>query len=213
MHFEKLGQLITEAVSHEEESHLLARHLQKVTAGLHSTVMISNKNNSTDALIRFIIKYIEHAPKFLSVMAKVSAEANMRGLTLPLIKVSEEFFLNPPEILGNEKNLERLMESSYLTHRMIEEVNDRFLASRGKVLIPVDMITANLIIHNLIGEPFSNQLDAFCFELAKEIVPFPSTNTEPSSPTFITTEQQITWTKAWMHWSELLDESHVKLSI
>ena len=213
MQFEKLGQLITKAKSHEKKTNQLALHLQSVTKGLHSSVRMSDKKKAPDALMNFVIKYIEHSPKFLSVMAKVSAEANMIGLTLPLIKVSEDFFLNPPEILGVETSLERLLESSYLTHRLIEEVNDRFQASTGKVLVPVDMITANLIVHNLIGEPFSNQLDKFCFELAKEIVPHSDAKTTRSSKTLISEEQQIIWTKAWIHWSDLLEENHVALRL
>ena len=213
MQFEKLGQLITKAKSHEKKTNQLALHLQSVTKGLHSSVRMSDKKKAPDALMNFVIKYIEHSPKFLSVMAKVSAEANMIGLTLPLIKVSEDFFLNPPEILGAETSLERLLESSYLTHRLIEEVNDRFQARTGKALVPVDMITANLIVHNLIGEPFSNQLDVFCFELAKEIVPHSEIKTKPSSNILISEEQQIIWTKAWMHWSDLLEENNVALRL
>lgn len=211
--FEKLGEVIERAKSHEENTGQLSRHLQKVTAGLHSSVTVKSKQHSPAALTNFVIKYIEHAPKFLSVMAKASAEASMLGLTLPIIKVSEDFFLNPPEILGREESLERLMESAYLIHRLIEEVNDRFLLETGKALVPVDMITANLIIHNLIGEPFSNQLDDFCFELAKEVIQASDSQGEPSPEALISDEKQMAWTKAWLHWSEILEESHVGLRL
>jgi len=211
--FEKLGEVINRAKGHEQSTGQLSLHLQKVTEGLHSSVTIKNKKHSPAALANFVIKYIEHAPKFLSVMAKASTETSMIGLTLPIIKVSEDFFLHPPEILGHEESLQRLMEAAYLTHRLIEEVNDRFLLETGQALVPVDMITANLIIHNLIGEPFSNQLDDFCFELAKEVVQ-PSTFQEERFPeTLISEKKQIAWTKAWLHWSELLEENHVGLRL
>lgn len=213
MQFEKLGEVINRAKIHEQSTGKLSLHLQKVTEGLHSSVTIKNKKHSPAALANFVIKYIEHAPKFLSVMAKASAEANMLGLTLPIIKVSEDFFLNPPEILGHEESLERLMESAYLSHRLIEEVNDRFLLETGQALVPVDMMTANLIIHNLIGEPFSNQLDDFCFELAKEVIQPSDAQEEPFPETLISDEKQIAWTKAWLHWSELLEENHVGLRL
>ena len=213
MQLEKLGNLIAKAKAHEDKTKQLSLHLQKVTDGLHSAVTIKNKKHSPTVLADFVIKYIAHAPRFLSVMAKASAEANMLGLLLPIIKLSEDFFLNPPRIIGHEESLERLMESSYLTHRLIEEVNDRFLLESGKILVPVDMITANLIIHNLIGEPFSNQLDDFCFELAKEIIQ-PSNSKKNLGPGLhISDEKQIAWTKAWLHWSELLAESQVKLRL
>lgn len=211
--FEKLGKVVSRAKTHEQSTGKLSLHLQKVTEGLHSSVTIKNKKHSPSALANFVIKYIEHVPKFLSVMAKASAEANMLGLTLPIIKVSEDFFLHPPEILGHGETLERLMESAYLSHRLIEEVNDRFLLETGQALVPVDMMTANLIIHNLIGEPFSNQLDDFCFELAKEVIQPADAQEEPFPETLISDEKQIAWTKAWLHWSELLEEKHVGLRL
>lgn len=67
--------------------------------------------------------------------------------------------------MRQEKSLLRLMGSAY-AHRLIEEINDRYLLETGQIFIPSDMTTANLIMHQLIGEPFANQLDALCVTLA-----------------------------------------------
>lgn len=51
------------------------------------------------------------------------------------------------------------MDESYLAHRLIEEVNDRFMSSYNAPLVSMDMTRSNLIIHHLVGEPFANRLD------------------------------------------------------
>ncbi|HSX69979.1 MAG TPA: hypothetical protein VLF16_03520, partial [Pseudomonas sp.] len=50
-------------------------------------------------------------------------------------------------------------DEAYLAHRLVEEVNDRYIAHLGQPLIPLDTTVANVIAHQLIGEPFANQLD------------------------------------------------------
>ena len=42
---------------------------------------------------------------------------------------------------------------------MLEEVNDRFISYCGIPLAPLDTTRANVIAHELIGEPFANELD------------------------------------------------------
>src|SRR5690606_5487614 len=53
-----------------------------------------------------------------------------------------------------------LLDESYLAHRLIEEINDRYITYLGQPLIPLDTTLANLIAHQLIGEDCANRLDA-----------------------------------------------------
>ncbi len=212
MPFHLISELITQAKAQEQETNQLARQLEKMTNGLHSTIRISSEKKSAVSLTTFVLKYIEHAPKYLTVMVKASIEARMQAWILPVIKLTEDFFLHPPSVVGQEKSLTRLMESAYLAHRLIEEINDRYFLEAGQVLIPVDMTTANLIIHQLIGEPFSNQLDALCVELANDLMT--SRRKKIAQQTVsITPEKQRLWIQAWQHWSDVLDEKNVSIKL
>ena len=61
--------------------------------------------------------------------------------------------------MQGHEGLEGLLDEAYLAHRLVEEVNDRYIAHFDQPLIPLDTTRANLIAHQLIGEPFANQLD------------------------------------------------------
>jgi len=210
--FHLISELITQAKVQEQETKQLARQLEKMTNGLHSTIHISGEKKSAVSLTAFVLKYIEHAPKYLTVMVKASIEARMEEWIFPVIKLTEDFFLHPPSVVGQEKSLTRLMESAYLAHRLIEEINDRYFLEAGRVLIPVDMTTANLIIHQLIGEPFSNQLDVLCVELANDLMT--SRRKKIAQQTVgITPEKQRLWIQAWQHWSDVLDEKNVSIKL
>jgi len=210
--FHLISELITQAKVQEQETKQLARQLEKMTNGLHSTIHISGEKKSAVSLTAFVLKYIEHAPKYLTVMVKASIEARMQEWIFPVIKLTEDFFLHPPSVVGQEKSLTRLMESAYLAHRLIEEINDRYFLEAGRVLIPVDMTTANLIIHQLIGEPFSNQLDVLCVELANDLIT--SRRKKIAQQTVgITPEKQRLWIQAWQHWSDVLDEKNVSIKL
>lgn len=212
MPFHLISELITQAKVQEQETKQLARQLEKMTNGLHSTIHISGEKKSAVSLTAFVLKYIEHAPKYLTVMVKASIEARMQEWILPVIKLTEDFFLHPPSVVGQDKSLTRLMESAYLAHRLIEEINDRYFLEAGQVLIPVDMTTANLIIHQLIGEPFSNQLDVLCVELANDLMT--SRRKKIAQQTVgITPEKQRLWIQAWQHWSDVLDEKNVSIKL
>lgn len=212
MPFHLISELITQAKAQEQETKQLARQLEKMTNGLHSTIHISGEKKSAVSLTAFVLKYIEHAPKYLTVMVKASIEARMEEWIFPVIKLTEDFFLHPPSVVGQEKSLTRLMESAYLAHRLIEEINDRYFLEAGRVLIPVDMTTANLIIHQLIGEPFSNQLDVLCVELANDLIT--SRRKKIAQQTVgITPEKQRLWIQAWQHWSDVLDEKNVSIKL
>lgn len=212
MPFHLISELITQAKAQEHETDQLARQLEKITNGLHSTIHVSGEKKSAASLMTFVLKYIEHTPKYLTIMVNASIEAQMQTWVLPVIKLTEDFFLHPPSVVGQEKSLTRLMESAYLAHRLIEEINDRYLLETGQVLIPVDMTTANLIIHQLIGEPFSNQLDALCVELASSLMTSRRKKIVQQTVS-ITPEKQRLWIQAWQHWSDVLDEKNVSIKL
>jgi hypothetical protein len=98
-------------------------------------------------------------PELLQAAHEVSLEAGIEAQIKPVLKVAEQFFLQPPALMAGHKGLEGLLDEAYLAHRLVEEVNDRYIAHLGAPLIPLDTTVANLIAHQLIGEAFANQLD------------------------------------------------------
>jgi hypothetical protein len=146
------------AKQHEQKTRHLENMLKHQFDKVHMAIQLPQAD-AISSLLQFITAYIEHVPDFLDAARTISQNAGIEAYTVPCLKLAEDFFLKPPEIVCDHVGLDELMDEAYLAHRLMEEVNDRFMARAGTPLIPMDTTLSNLIIHNLIGEPFSNELD------------------------------------------------------
>lgn len=153
-----LRDLIQRAQEHEAHGGELARLLDGQLNRLHPSIQLSTSTGS-DVLKRFVVAYIEQVPEVLEAANQVAREAGIEAQVKPVLKVAEQFFLQPPSLVAGHEGLDGLLDEAYLAHRLVEEVNDRYIAHLGQPLIPLDTTVANLIAHQLIGEPFANQLD------------------------------------------------------
>jgi hypothetical protein len=158
MNISALQQLIQRARQHEATSGQLARQLQGQLTALHPTIRLPGVD-ALGVLQRFVEAYIEQVPELLEAANQVAREAGIEAQIKPVLKVAEQFFLQPLALMAGHEGLEGLLDEAYLAHRLVEEVNDRYIRHLGKPLIPLDTTVANLIAHQLIGEPFANQLD------------------------------------------------------
>lgn len=153
-----IRQAIAVAKSHEKSTGLLARLLNTRISNLHHAVQLPQEN-IVPALLNFIIHYIDQVPEFIDAVDAIANECDITDYTEPVITIAEDFFVQPPSLIDGHEGLAALMDESYLAHRLIEEVNDRFMSYYNTPLVPMDMTRSNLIIHHLIGEPFANHLD------------------------------------------------------
>ncbi|MEZ5530628.1 MAG: hypothetical protein R3E57_11980 [Porticoccaceae bacterium] len=153
-----IRQAIATAKAHEHATGQLATLMQARAARLHHAIQLPPQN-IVPALLNFIIHYIDHVPEFIDAVDSIADECNLTDHTEPVMQVAKEFFVQPPELINGHHGLNGLMDESYLAHRLIEEVNDRFMSRYSIPLVPMDMTRSNLIIHHLIGEPFANHLD------------------------------------------------------
>ncbi len=158
MNITALHALIQRAHQHEANTGHLADQVQAYIGQLHPSIRLPDED-AHGVLQRFVSAYIEQVPELLQAAHQVAQEAGIETQIKPVLKVAEQFFLQPPALMEGHEGLEGLLDEAYLAHRLVEEVNDRYIAHLGAPLIPVDTTVANLIAHQLIGEPFANQLD------------------------------------------------------
>lgn len=158
MNIPALRQLIESARLHEARHGTLARQLESRMQYLHPAICLPEEN-ALGVLTKFVDGYLEQVPELLEAAHAVACEAGIEAQIKPVLKVAEHFFLSPPEILEGQEGLAGLLDEAYLAHRLVEEINDRYIAFIGQPLIPLDTTVANLIAHRLIGEDFANRLD------------------------------------------------------
>ncbi len=183
--------------------------LQRKLPQLHRAINVREAAEST--LFNFIQSYIERVPDMLEAAQSVARHARMQAHLLPVLRVAEEFFLQPPEAAEAQHGLLLLLDEAYLAHRLVEEVNDRYLSHGGEPLIPMDNTKANLVVHQLLGEDYANQLDAAVAEAVAGLLP----EEIFTSPEFIAYKEGIDEKlrrDMWRRWPSISDELGVDLS-
>ena len=165
-----LRERISLAEQHETVESALHDWLQERTPTLHRAIAAVG-DNDVATLMRFVRGYIGQVPDVLEAAQAVATEARIGLQLLPIMKVAESFFLQPPDLPSDHQGLLALLDEAYLAHRLLEEVNDRYLSHGGGQLVPLDTTRASLIVHHLLEEPFANELDSLIQATVDGLVP------------------------------------------
>jgi len=153
-----IRQLIHSAKQQDSASTQLSRLLSVRAHHLHEAIKLPHEE-AEQLLSEFVVRYIAQVPEFIEAISDITKEAGIFEGILPLLNIASDYFLTPPDIVGGHGQLEALLDEAYLAHRLLEEVNDRFIGYCGIPLAPMDMTRANVVAHELIGEPYANELD------------------------------------------------------
>jgi len=153
-----LREQISLAHQHEASTGQLAQQLEEKLPHLHPAITLAEGDRNI-VMTRFVAAYVDLVPDLLDAANDVAREAGIESQVKPVLKIAEQFFLQPPAILAGHIGLDGLLDEAYLAHRLVEEVNDLYIKHFGQPLIPADTTVANVIAHQLIGETFANQLD------------------------------------------------------
>jgi hypothetical protein len=154
-----LRQLIDRAHQHETATGQLAKQLDAQLERLHPTIRLPVED-AQGVLARFVAAYIAQVPDLLDAAYAVANDVGIQAQIKPVLKIAEEYFLQPPALINGHDGLDGLLDEAYLAHRLVEEMNDLYIGQFGQPLIPMNTTVANLIAHQLIGEDFANRLDA-----------------------------------------------------
>jgi len=164
-----LREQILRAQQHEADTGLLARQLEATLPHLHTAIHLPELDKNA-VMTRFVSAYIAQVPDLLDAANEVAREAGIESQIKPVLKIAEQFFLQPPALMAGHVGLESLLDEAYLAHRLVEEVNDLYIKHFQQPLIPLDTTVANLIAHQLIGETFANQLDEVVHHAVDEML-------------------------------------------
>ena len=141
-----------------QTTEFLTTYLNDRVKRLHRAISL-REDDSTLALASFVERYVELAPEFITAFENFLAFTDINGEIAQQISTAKEFLESPASLVSPQEGLEANMYQAYLTHRLLEELNDLLFSHYNCSVIPVDMTRSNLIIHHLIGEPFANQID------------------------------------------------------
>ncbi|HEX7762270.1 MAG TPA: hypothetical protein VF433_01475 [Cellvibrio sp.] len=199
-----IRQLIRQAQEQDSASGKLLEFVECRKGHLHNAIKLP-ADKATKKLADFVVRYIKHVPDFIDAIRTMAQEAGIYEDVEPLLKIASDYFLSPPSIVDSHSQLQALLDEAYLAHRLLEEVNDRFMAKSGIPLAPMDMTLANVIAHELIGEPFANELDQavlFSAELLLDEQGFSGEHIED----YVITHKVNGWTRELERWPCLVED-------
>lgn len=210
MKIAELRERVRIAREDEANDEALRKWLDRKLPGLHRS--IRTREDAGTTLFNFIQAYVERVPEMLEAAQSVANHAKMRPQLIPVLKVAEAFFLQPTEeIPDSHSGLLLLLDEAYLAHRLVEEVNDRYVAHGGESLIPMNNTRANLIVHQLLGEEYANQLDTAVFEAVAGLLP----DEIFESPAFIAYKEGVGEQdrhEIWRRWPNMAEELGIGLT-
>lgn len=196
---------------HEQEHGHLATLMQHhVDNNVHVAIQLP-EDDPAASLIDFVIAYIENVPHFIDAVREITQQANIQDYAEVYLKLAEDYFLKPPEIVAGHIGLEELMDEAYLAHRLMEEVNDRFMIRASIPLVPMDMTMSNLIIHSLIGEPFANELDEAVHYTVERMMMSEGVYDSKEFKAYVEAHKNNRWDAELNNWPCLTDEMSINL--
>lgn len=141
------------------EQHGVASLLATRLDDLHHSLHLPGTDAAT-ALQRFVPAYVRQVPQLLEATTEAAAGRDEDRRIERALGVAEQFLLGPAAGEDALAGLENLLAGAYLAHRLVEEINDRHRVRCARPLLALDATLANLVMHQLLGEDFANQLDA-----------------------------------------------------
>lgn len=209
MKIAELRERVRIAREDEASDRALREWLDEKVPRLHRS--IRTREDAATTLFNFIQTYVERVPDMLEAAQSVANHAKMRPQLIPVLKVAEEFFLQPGEMSETHRGLLVLLDEAYLAHRLVEEVNDHYVAHGGESLIPMNNTRANLIVHDLLGEEYAGRLDNAVYQAVAGLLP----EEVFSSPAFLAYKEGVGEQDRhdlWRRWPNMAEELGVGLS-
>lgn len=199
--------IIDHARRQEARSGTFLRLLREKAARLPATVQVDCDQPAT-CLFQFAVEYIEMAPRLIEYVDACAREAGSEELFAPFVQAATRYFTQPSVLLARYDGLDGLLIRAYLCHRLMEEMYENNRSIRTSQLVDVEATQANLLVHQLIGEPFANELDQSITITVLQIAGSPDyyeLNLDP----FVEQARHAAW--GWMrhYWENLLLRNHI----
>lgn len=203
--------IIDQARRQEARSGEFLRQMREKAASLPATITIDGYQPAT-CLFQFAVEYIEMAPRLIECVDACARESNKTELFAPFIDAATRYFTQPSVLLTRYEGLDGLLIRAYLCHRLMEEMYDNNYSTRSSQLVDIEATRANLLVHQLIGEPFSNELDQSITVTVLQIAGTPDyyqLNLDP----FVEQAKHAAWDWMRQYWENLLIRNHIRFSL
>ena len=203
--------IIDTARFREARSGAFLRHLQLRAKALPTCIGF-NSRAPANCLFQFSVEYIETAPRLIHVVGTCARDAGHEGLFAPFLNAATRFFTHPSVLLSHCVGLDGLLISAYLCHRLMEDMYENNHSFRSSQLLDLEATRANLLVHELIGEPFANELDDAVAITVRQIAGSPDYYDLDLDPV-VAQANDAAWDSMRQYWENLLVRNHIRFTL
>jgi len=129
------------------------------------------------------------------------------------IEIAEDYFLKPPDVVREHAGLQALIDEAYLAHRLIEEINDQVMVDCGLPLAPIDMTVSNIVVHDLLGETFANELDLAVHYSVEALFQHLKLSDNPKFQAYVDQHKTNGWEDVLERWPCLINDASIELNL
>ncbi|MFI2811050.1 MULTISPECIES: hypothetical protein [Microbulbifer] len=155
--YRQMQRTIDLAVMREREQGDFRRHVHRQLPALHRSIQLP-EGDSALHLTCFAIRYVRSVPPWLHQLHHQLAAADIDFN--PVQVMIDQCLERMSGIAGERPQLHTLVPEAYLSHRVMEEINDRLQPLCGAPLLPMDPMRANLVIRGLLNEKHCEEMDS-----------------------------------------------------
>lgn len=135
----------------------------------------TEENANTANLYNFCCAYIRFAPNQTKLLRQFARQLNLAQMIDGYSELALRYLESACTELENQETPESLesflvlLQGAYIYARMQEELDDKIQAFVGVPLSATDLMDANLVIHEVIGDNFANRLDKVIESLVQQL--------------------------------------------
>lgn len=204
-------EIIDQARRQEARSGTFFRQTKATYLRLPSSVVV-NGPQPANCLFRFAVEYIEMAPRLIECVDACAAEAGCSSLFAPFTDAAIRYFTQPSAQLLRYEGLDGLLIRAYQCHRLMEDMHDNNRSIRASELFDLEAVRANLVVHEIIGEPFANELDEAITLTVMQIAGTPDFYDLDLEP-FIDQVNNRAWDWMRNYWENLLVRNQIYFAL
>ncbi|MFT7243206.1 MAG: hypothetical protein ACI82A_000548 [Candidatus Azotimanducaceae bacterium] len=122
----------------------------------------------------FCLQYIQQIPDLCQSLLTTGRDLGLETLLKTYIGFSSRYLASACNEIEQENNplglaqFLILLQGAYIFNRMLEELDDKAEIFIGVPINDLNMMDANLVVHEILGDNFANRLDKIVVSLVKQ---------------------------------------------
>lgn len=153
-----LHEQIRSVLNDQEQHEAWSRWLLSRSRSLHHSVLLPEGYRAS-TLINFTRSYLMRLPEMLTHAQTTATRLDLLPC-LTLLDITVDYLGSPATRMLHEGGLlYDWLVRAYVSHRLLEEMQDWTVSMSGENLIPMDNTRANLLTHELLGNDFCASLE------------------------------------------------------